>query len=223
MLRRNCIYFSKVLGIFPQEFNFRTAASFNNKLNSFRGFIRGFCWRVPNLVTDLVIAVQTLSGSTDNFLEIPRIFLDPHQLMETTDKCLRFRELFGTPRPISENYLRPGGFFETSESCLTLSRTVWDFRELLETSKDFLKLPRIVWDFREHCLKPPRTVWDFQELFETSENCFKLLRTVWHFQELCQILRTLQKKPWKRIVALQGHRTKLTFVSFVTCYISIIF
>ena len=150
-------------------------------MNSFRGFIRGFCWRVPILPTDLVIAVQALSGSTDNFLKILRIFLDLQQLMETIENCFRFRELFGTPRPIY------GEFSETSESCLTLPRTVWDFRELFKTTEtclrfeNYLELRDL---FLENFLRLLTAVWYFRELFETSENCLKLPGTVWHFREL---------------------------------------
>ena len=134
--------------------------SFNNKLNSFRGFIRAFYWRVPILPTDLVITVQTLSGSTDNFLKILRIFLDPNNSWKL-------------PRTVwdSENYLELRDLFP---------RTIWGL-------EDFLRLPRAVWHFRElfetskNCLRLPRTVWDFRGLFKTFENCLTFPITIWDF------------------------------------------
>ena len=109
--------------------------------------------------------------------------------------------------------------FETFENCLEIPRTIWEFQELFESSENCFSVWRTVWEFQEvpetseNCLKLSKTVWDFRELFKTSENCLRLPRTVqkcpiavWHFRELCQILRTLHKKPWKRTVALHGHR-----------------
>ena len=112
----------------------------------------------------VVIAVQTLSGRTNNFLKIPRIFLDPQQPMEKLPKTVcDFRELFVTPRSNSENYLRPGGFFETSEIFIKLPRNFSDFLERFQSSQIPFKLLEIS--------------WDFQELFQSSESCLKLLTT----------------------------------------------
>ena len=81
-------------------------------------------------------------------------------------------------------------FFENSENCLKIARTIWEFRELFETSENCLRVFRTSWDFRElfktseNCLRVLRTAWDFRELFKNSENCLKIPRTVWEFPEL---------------------------------------
>ena len=106
----------------------------------------------------VVIAVQALSGRTNNFLKIPRIFLDPQQPMEKLPKTVcDFRELFRTPRSISDNYLRPGGFFENL-------RSLSNFQETFQTSQNGFKVPRFL-----------SNVWKF---FETSKNCFRVPRAV---------------------------------------------
>ena len=71
---------------------------------------------LPIFSTHLVVALQTLSDSTENFLKILTFFLDP-QPYESSENCLKlpktvldFRELF-----------------ETLKNCLKISRTIWEF------------------------------------------------------------------------------------------------
>ena len=174
---------------------------------------------MPIFPTLLVIAVQTLSDSTENFLKILIIFLDPNNSWKLLETVWGFREPFET----FENYLTLQEFFETSENFLKLPRNVWKFEELFKTSKNCFKIWRIVWNFQKlfekskNCLRLLRTVWNFQERLEISTNSISDFREVSDISESClripkenywRYLRTLEKekKWWKRIVALQIHR-----------------
>ena len=122
-------------------------------MNFLRGFIRGFCLKIPFLLTQLVVAVQTLSDSNNNILKISRIFLDPQKLIETSKNCLKFGR-----------------------------NNVWDFQKLFQSSENSLKLLETFSDLRElfktsaNCLSLPITVWDFRQLLKTSKNCLKISR-----------------------------------------------
>ena len=171
--------------------------NFDNKLNSFRGSIWGFCWRVPIFPTHFVIAVETLSDTTDNFLKILRIFLDP-QLYESSENCLKLlRTVWHFPQ-----------LFKSSENCLKLPRTVWDFRELFESFENCLKILRTVWIFRElfetseNCLKIPRTIQNFRD-------CLRLPRTVWEFQELSKNFLKLFDRFWEHFTRNHGRKLKI--------------